>query len=411
MIIYKEETDSWQYYENELEAGGYFNSHPCFVNGAGYGLLRATAGTIEFSGSLNNGNVSVPLVKTGNGWNLIGNPYSSAIKANDQSGDATTNFLKLNLNNMEADYAAIYLWEEGSDYNGETNYFRVITNGVDPTETPGNATPGQNFIQAGQGFFVKAASDHGSAFFTKAMQGHSVGTPLKSAHAANWYGLQLNVEASGMTAHTVVSFNRDMSKGRDVSYDAGLLRSGNGLEVYTRLVDDNGIDFAVQALPDSGLEQISIPLGIEYENGGELTISAKIKGLPGGQSFILEDKTTGILTDLGTGNYSFSLLPGAKGTGRFYLSVGGSGFTGIASKIRKTPRIEIRSANGKINIQGRFSSHAIARLFNLQGKLLSEQILNGTPLNPITLPVSAKGICFLQLIDEGWETTQKVVLY
>lgn len=410
MIVYREETDSWQYYEDELEAGGYFNLHPSFLNGAGYGLLRSTAGIVAFTGSLNEDNVSVPLIKLNNGWNLVGNPYPSAIKANDQSGDATNNFLKVNMNNMEPNYAAIYVWEEGSDYNGETNYFRVITNGVNPLETPGDVSLIQNFLQAGQGFFVKAATNGGSVIFSKAMQSHSVSTPLKSAVIDDWYGLQLNVTASGMTAHTIVSFNRDMSKGLDVSYDAGLLRSGNGLEVYTSLVNDNGTDFAVQALPDTGMEQTTIPLGLEYETGGELTVSADIRELPGGKSFILEDKATGIFTNLKTANYSFSLSPGTKSTGRFYLSVGGNGFTGLAPKIRQTPRIEIWSANGSINIQGKLSGHAIARLFNLQGKLLSEQILNNTSMNQITIPVPAKGIYFIQLIDEGWKTTKKLVI-
>jgi autotransporter-associated beta strand protein len=410
MVIYKEETDSWQYYEDELGAGGYFNTHPNFLNGAGYGLLRSAAGKVAFTGSLPNSDVSASLVKTANGWNLVGNPFPSVIKANDASGDATTNFLKLNLSNLDPNYAAIYLWEEGSDYNGETNYFRVITNGIDPIETPGDVSPAQNFIQAGQGFFVKAAINGGSVLFSRAMQSHSVSTPLKSAKIDEWYGLQLNVSNGENKAHTIIAFNKDMSKGLDISYDAGLLNSGNGLEVYTRLIEDNGIDFAVQALPDSEMEQIAIPLGIDYETGGKLTISADIRKLPDGETIVLEDQLTGMLTDLSTDTYSVSLPPGSKGTGRFYLYVSRSGMTGLTPVNKKVPPIEIWSDNGSITIQGKLSRHAIARLFDLQGKLLIEKNLNDTQLNQITSPVTAKGIYFIKIIDGRWETTKKMVI-
>lgn len=409
MVIYKEETDIWQYYENELGADGYFNSHPNFLNGAGYGLLRSAAGKIAFTGSLTNYDVSASLIKTGNGWNLVGNPYPSAIRANDGSGDATNNFLKVNLSNMEPNYAAIYVWEEGSDYNGETNYFRVITNGIDPTETPGNVNPAQNFIQAGQGFFVKAATNSSSVSFTRAMQSHSVGTPLKSVKIDEWYGLQLNIANDENKAHTIISFNKDMSKGLDISYDAGLLNSGNGLEVYTRLIEDNGIDFAVQALPDVGMEQIAIPLGVEFDAGGELTISADICELPDGESFILEDKITGAFINLKTDKYSLTLPPNTKGIGRFYIYVSRSAITGIGPVNKQAPPIEIWSANRIINIQGRLSGQATARLFNMNGKLLFEKCLNHTQMNQITSPVTARGIYFIQIIDDGWRTTKKLV--
>ncbi|MFA5330018.1 MAG: autotransporter-associated beta strand repeat-containing protein [Prolixibacteraceae bacterium] len=410
MVIYREETDTWEYYEDELDAGEYFGIHPNFQNGVGYGLLRSDEGQVSFIGFPDNSDVSVPMVKSTNGWNLVGNPFTSAIKANDASGDATTNFLKVNTGNLEENYAAIYVWEEGSGYDGETNYFRVITNGTVPT-TPDPVNPNtQSHIQAGQGFFVKAATNGNTVSFTRAMQSHSVATPLKSATVNNWYGLQLNVKAIDMAAHTIVSFNDDMTKGLDVTYDAGLLRSGNGLEIYSRLADDNGVDFAVQALPFSEMDKVPVPLGVDFESGGSLVFSAYVTNLPDGTQFILEDKVTGTLTNLKTDSYLVSLPANTKGTGRFYLYTGKTDFTGIDPLGNENPDIAVWVNDGLINIQGYLSGYAKAQLYDISGKLLIDLRLNDKELNHLSAHPLVKGIYILQVTDGSWKTIRKVVI-
>ncbi len=406
MVIYKEEDNIWEYYENELGTGKYFGLHPNFQNGAGYGLLRSSEGTVSFTGSLNNSDISVPMVKSGDGWNMVGNPFTSAIKANNASGDASNNFLQINAGNLEDNYAAIYVWEEGSGYDGETNYFKVITNAV----PYGDFTPSQNFIQAGQGFFVKAESNGGSILFKRAMQSHSIETPLKSATLSNWYGLQLNVKATDIAAHTIVSFNTDMTKGLDVTYDAGLLRSGNGLEVYSRLVDDNGVDFAVQALPLSGMDKVPIPLGVDFEAGGTLEFSASAISFSNDATYFLEDKVTGSLTDLKSDVYSVSLPANTKGTGRFFLYASAADITGTDSFVLENQDVSVWLNDGFINIQGDFDGCAKAKLYDVCGKLLFDLQLNDTELNRLPAHHLVKGIYFLHVADKSRQTTKKVIL-
>ena len=70
------------------------------------------------------------------------------------------------------------------------------------------------------------------------------------------------------SANTVVAFNNNMTKGLDPTYDAGLLRGNASVNLYSRLVDDNGVDFAIQSLPEQ-YNDLVIPLGVESKDGGE----------------------------------------------------------------------------------------------------------------------------------------------
>ena len=100
------------------------------------------------------------------------------------------------------------------------------------------------------------------------MQVHQTSTALKSANVS-WPGFELTATTAQAKASTIVAFNSKMTTGLDVTYDAGLLRGSSGLELYSRLVTDNGVDFAIQCLPESYPEYsgLVIPLGLDCKNG------------------------------------------------------------------------------------------------------------------------------------------------
>ena len=71
-----------------------------------------------------------------------------------------------------------------------------------------------------------------------------------------------------------------MSLGLDISYDAGILRSGNGFDIYTKLVEDNGVDFAIQWLPGKTADKYIIPIGVDANKGGDIVFSSETMNLP-----------------------------------------------------------------------------------------------------------------------------------
>ncbi len=123
---------------------------------------------------------------------------------------------------------------------------------------------------------------------------------------------------------TIVVYEESMTAGLDPGYDVGQLSSAPEVEIYTTLaLKDNGVNFARQVLPVSGADKLVVPVGIDSEKGGEVTFSAVTVPL-GTYKFWLEDRLTGIFTDLSRSTYKVTLPAKTYGTGRFFLKTGNS---------------------------------------------------------------------------------------
>jgi hypothetical protein len=198
---YSESANDWQY---DYSAAAVTNLPGSLTPGEGYliSLKPSSDGIIQFTGALNNGDVSIPVTRTGDykGWNALGNPYTSAIRVKS-STSPTEDFLTKNLSQLSDNYAAIYVWNETGIYDGNQQYYKVIGNGgyIHPG-TPGG-TISENYIQIGQGFLINAKSNS-TVTFTKAMQDHQPTVTLKST-AVSWPGITLLAESQGQTRSTV----------------------------------------------------------------------------------------------------------------------------------------------------------------------------------------------------------------
>jgi hypothetical protein len=391
---YNENGNAWNSYFTDATSG-------TFTSGKGYSMRHDDDNYIAFYGDLITGNKTVTLTKTGEGWNCIGNPYTSAIGMNSSAGTAS-NFLGVNSGELESSYACVYVWDP------TTTSYKII--GGLPSGLGGERSLGQDLLQAGQGFFVKAASAGASINFTPAMQTHSTGTVLKSAEAA-WPGFELTASASGVKASTVVAFNSAMTKGLDPTYDAGLLRASNGLSLYTKLIDDNGVDFAIQCLPENGMENFVIPVGLDAKAGGEVKFNATCTGLPTGSSVILEDRTAKVYTDLSNGaDYVVTLSANSSGTGRFYIHT--SNLTTGTSDLLPSGlfRLKAYPADGVIWIDGHVSSKAVTRLYDARGSQIGRYNLEEGNRNSIPASGLTSGVYILKVIDGNNTFATKLVL-
>ena len=197
-------------------------------------------------------------------WNCIGSPYTSAIGINSASSSgATNNFIAVNAANLDGVYSGVYLWDQPDDSNGKTGKYTAVNN-----------LSGAQNVQQGQAFMVKMDASATTLSFTPEMQFHSTALALKSAKAV-LPSIQLIATVNAQSNSTLIAFKDGMTKGLDPTYDAGLLKGGTDLLVYTKLVEDNGIPFAIQALPDNSYEKMIIPVGIDFKTGGEVVFSAQ----------------------------------------------------------------------------------------------------------------------------------------
>ena len=383
MKIYDEATDNWGPLFTTSTSGN-------LDDAKGYSMWVNSSGTISFSGTLRTGSTNIDVTHENFGWNLVGNPYSSAIAITKKTGKNC--FLSINKKKIDGSYAAIYLWD------GSVQNYIIINNS-------GNA---KCWVQMGQAFIVKVKIGETQLDFTPGMQQHQNNALLKSGEV-EWPEIKLKATLANFGSSTLIRFNEEMSLGLDTSYDAGILKTEFNL--YTKLVDDNGIDFGIQCLPET-YDSLIIPLGIDSKTGGEITFSAETLNLPATCSVIIEDKSTGTFNSLDAGDlYKATLADKTTGTGRFYLHTSQL-TTGITSQLSGNEfKLKAYQANSEIIIEGEVRSRTQACLFDINGRKLGQYKLQEGNYNRITTPQLASGIYLLNVTEPGKAFNTKIAIY
>ena len=350
--------------------------------------------TIEnFRGTISGGSLKIPVFT---GWNSIGNPYTSAISINGGEGEIT-NLIGANMAKLDPSYSCIYIWDETIS----TTKYSVIN------------YSDQNFYAAvGQGFFVKSAIN-GTINFNPAMQVHHGETTLKSYALPN-PEIRLNAQLNSKMVSTNIKFMEDATRGLDIGYDAGLLLKDTTLVVYTRLVDDNGVNFQLQCLPNDHYTDMSIPVGLDCKTGGTVVFSAETTNLSNNYRTILEDRKTGQFTDLALKSYSVNVGPNFTAADRFYLHTTPVQGSDLISGINDQPssgtlKVAI-AANNLLQITGTVSEKGVARLYDMSGKLLLEKRLRESTDQTIVTPYLTDGVYLLNITDGSTTQTLKVLV-
>lgn len=388
-------------YDPSLNQWGDFYTNAsteAMTKGKGYSVrVKGTNGTkdVTFSGTLNAGPVPVSGLEAGK-WNCVGNPYTSALKMN--STGTTDNFIDVNASNLDMNYGGIYIWHQAEDeqVNENSGVYEPLTNVSDLSE-----------VQQGQAFMVKMASAATALDFTHAMQSHNTGLELKSTGGV-WPTIQLTAAAESITSSTIIAFHEGMTPGLDPTYDAGLLKGGASLEVYTRLVEDNGIPFDIQALPADDQSTV-VPVGIDCTKGSQVSFSARLIHLPSACQVLLEDRLNKVFTDLSISTYTADLKGSTSSQGRFFLHTSYS-TTGMDPGERVQEMRAWAVKDQEIRISGQVTSKAKATLYDLQGRAVAVNPLQEGTLNSVPLKGLKQGVYMLRVQDESRARVLKVTI-
>jgi hypothetical protein len=238
------------------------------------------------------------------------------------------------------------------------------------------------------------------------MQTHQPVVQIKSAET--WPTIELSAKSGESGSTTLLAFDSKMSKGLDPGYDAGLMRGSSGIELFTRLIEDNGIDFAIQCLPVSGIENAIVPIGFESKAGGEVVFTAKSLNLPAGLTAIFEDRLNGskTLLDSPSGQYKTTVQANSTGTGRFYLhlksATTGTDYFDIGQKLNAWVE------RNDIVVSGIENQNAIATLYDVAGKAVMVHNLHPSPLNRLNASALKTGIYILKVVQTGKTTGFKL---
>ncbi|WP_299885936.1 GEVED domain-containing protein [uncultured Lacinutrix sp.] len=287
--------------------------------------------TATFIGIANNGEILMPISRgtyTGadymgpsstlvtnqdDNWNLIGNPYPSAIDADD--------FMTLNTNID----GAVYLWAhliDPSAANPDPFYSDYVYNysSLDyiTYNSTGSTPPGFNGeIAAGQGFFVfmneSTASTNETVTFNNSLRDRTYNNnQFYRANNTNqndtekhriWLDL---VAPSGLLNRVLIGYVENATNEKDRLYDAYTNKSINSQSFYS-LIEEEKMVIQGKKLPFNDDDTVALGLSI-YEEGAHTISINKLDGLFENrtQNIFIEDLETGTLHNLLNSPYIFT---------------------------------------------------------------------------------------------------------
>lgn len=276
--------------------------------------------TGTFTGVPNNGTKTFTLATNaanGYNYNLVGNPYPSAISA--------SNFYAANASKIGG---TLYFYAHTLTMNA-SGIFPIGTNYATWTGLGGAAatagdghTPAvapNGIIQVGQGFIVRATAS-GDVTFTNAMRvANQQNQFMKAATAsAETHRMWLNLKTdTGVDINQIlVGYMDGATQGVDAGLD-GLSFGNTGSYLYSKIENDN---FVIQArsLPFDVTDEV--PLGFNCATAGSYSISlTNTDGLfAADQDILVRDNLTGTDTSIKTVPYTFNSETGVFDT-RFRL--------------------------------------------------------------------------------------------
>ena len=363
-----------------------------------------------FSGVPNNGTLNFPLIYgVANSYNLIGNPYASAIDANM--------FLAANTRSIEG---TIYFYQHTLTMNVNglfptgTNYASLTTTGgTAATEVlVGNVnyhTPAvipNGIIQVGQGFFVKAKNS-GTLSFTNSMrvpdQNHQFNKTTTTEKNRLW--LNLKSEDGSDINQILIGYLDGATQEVDSNFD-GLSYGNIGSFLYSTI---NGDSYVIQgrALP-FGVNDI-VPLGFKCTAAGNFSIKlSNMDGLfLGNQDVFIHDNLTGTDINIKTAPYTFNSEVGTFNN-RFeivYIQA-----LGIPSSNFNKDAVIVYKNTGSFHVSTKGIVLKAIQVFDISGRLI--YILNDINNRAAELKglPQTKQVLFLKLISQENQTvTIKVI--
>lgn len=388
--------------------------------------VRATWESI-FKGKPNNGAKQVTVANgADNKWNLIGNPYPSAIDIDV--------FMNANANVVEG---AIYLWTHNSaivptQTGGQiytysaSDYVTVNAAGMvvaGPQNNALGANNGDDFkIASGQSFFVKGKVSNANGnqvVFNNSMRVKQAGQndqflrPSPAEPNQNWettgkHRVWLNLTgANDAFNQALVGYIENATDGLDSRYDADVF-SGGTVSLYS-LLDTKKLTIQGRALPFNNQDEV--PMGYKTTLTGTLKIAIDhFDGLFQGQDIYLEDKVLNIVHNLKDADYTFTTVPGTFNE-RFVLRYVPAAELGIDNPTVDANSVIVFRNGSQIDIKSKDQSIEHVTVYDLLGKVIFDKDkINTQSFSTTQLNASNQVVIVKIITDTQAEVVKKVIM-
>lgn len=354
------------------------------------------------------GNNGVNILATDDNWNLVGNPYPSAIDA--------VAFLTQN-SNLDGN---VRLWTHGTPIGSASSSFygsytwgyadSYLTYNILGPNPPGFGGK----IASGQGFFVlvNEGAPLGINFnntmrrFDYANDGFfRIADPTTSTENINRSRLWLSIlNETNANATTMIGYIDGATLEKDRMFDASYRPSGN-INIYSLIADDKVI---IQGRPTNSLSNDAVPIGFSVNENGIYKIAiADVDGLfdDPNQDIYLEDKNLGIMHNLRSNYYSFSTINGTFDN-RFVLHYSRNAL-GISDQDSTNTLSFVN--NAMLTIKSTKNIEEVT-IHDISGKLIKTCISNELSTNLETDFNYPKGVYLLKIkLDNGMIVTNKLL--
>jgi Right handed beta helix region len=320
--------------------------------------------TANMTGDIRAEDLSVSLTKNNYGWNLIGNPFTSAIDRDLGSWGSNTT-------------GSVYVWD--NDYNsGDYRTWNGSTGDLS-----------EGIIPISQGFFVQASAS-GSFAIPAAARLHNSTNLYKTGdkNTSPYLKIQLKVGAHGNTAF--IGFPENGTSQFDDFGDATKLYSNSDLPQIYLLEDD--VRLSTNALEPLTADGKIVPLHLDQAIDGDYTFTfSQLDNLPD-LDISIEDPKTGIIQDVKTNPvYAFSALSGDD-VDRFLLHFKSTTFGLEEEDVPFGNLISVYSANNRIYILSKDAAaneNGFVEIYNLSGQMLFNQPIQSGALVSVFLKSKA----------------------
>ncbi len=347
-------------------------------------------------------------------WNLLGNPYPSAINA--------TTFLTNNTNIS----GNVRLWTHGTNIvlGGSTFYATFAYNYTSSDYVSYNGTgstpPGFNGkIGAGQGFFVTmneatAVTENvtfnnslrsntyiNSQFYRNNNDNNTIDPESEPERHRIWLSL---VDANNNATTTLVGYVNEATNQQDRMFDAEHVAE-NGMGIYS-MINDKAMIIQGRSLPFD--QNDTVPIGVTVTNSGIYNIAiSTLDGLFENQSqeIYLEDSEIGIIHDLRMAPYTFTADTGMSQS-RFILRYTNDSLGNDTLNANQTFAF---ITNNTLHIQSKENIAEVA-IYEVTGKLVKTYQPNQT-VNHIESEFNfAKGVYLAKIkLESGVITAKKLM--
>lgn len=402
----------YDYYWNASATNAaWSNDHADMEVGRGY-AFRANHYNVEtasFSGTVNNGDIVENVYYTvdpdsgESGYNIIGNPYPSAIDWESFQSD-----------NSSEIQGTVYYWRQTEAPVGDnlaSDYIEYNSTGSNPLgAADGNIGTAQGFaVQAKSGTSgsVTFKNSHrvianNTQFFRPNSSGAFTPETSNTSNSQTDGRLSLRMFGNGVYATQLIGFIPQGTMGYEEQYDGPFINEGSSLEFYSYINTDK---MSIQALPELTDSNYEVPLGYQVLSSATYTIQIDAEYLNPEFDIILEDRYEGIFTDLRQTTYSFTTTP-TEENDRFFLKVESRSTLSVEDVALVGEQTSVFFKGDDLQIITKRTDFETIELYDISGK----QIIQRDYAETLAMPQLSKGVYIIKLTTEEGITVAKKIL-